>query len=90
MIIQKLNRLQNNILRLLCIKAGSTISQSEIAKKLKVTSAAVRKALPKLKDEKLINIERIGKIKLLSIELKRVENLKLLYQLNLRLSRIAI
>ncbi|MEK6913106.1 MAG: nucleotidyltransferase domain-containing protein [Nanoarchaeota archaeon] len=86
----KFTRLQNEIFRLLCIKAGSSLNQRDIAKTLKVSPTAVSKALPLLEKEKLIEVKRLNKINLLSIKfnrdsqiainLKKLENLKLIYE----------
>ena len=90
MIKQKLTRLQEEIFRLLCLKAGKKLNQSEIASMLEVSSAAVSKSIPLLEKEKLINVDRSNKIKLIlvelnrdnskTVELKRVENLRLIYE----------
>ncbi|MEK6899104.1 MAG: nucleotidyltransferase domain-containing protein [Nanoarchaeota archaeon] len=86
----KFTRLQNEILRLLCIKVGSSINQSEIARALKVSSTAIAKSLPLLKKEKLIIYSLSPRMNLTFIELnrdnpqaislKRIENLKLIYE----------
>jgi len=86
----KFTRLQNEIFRLLSIKAGMTLNQRDIAKILKVSPTAVSKSLPLLEKEDLIKIKRLNKINLLSIEfnrdnqkaiyIKRAENIKLIYE----------
>lgn len=86
----KFTKLQNEIFRLLCIKAGSSLNQREIARFLKVSPTAVGKAVKGLAKKKLIKIEKDRNIKLTSIEfnrdnpkameLKRVENLRLIYE----------
>jgi len=90
----KFTRLQNEIFRLVCIKVGKPINQRGIAKLLKVSPTAISKALEGLKIEGLINIEKDLQMNLTLIELngedkkviglKRVENLKMIYE-----SRIA-
>lgn len=89
----KLTRLQNEIFRLLCIKAGNQLNQREIAKILRVSPTAISKSLTILEKEGLIFVKKIGNINLLSIgfnrdnqkavNLKRIENLKILYELEL-------
>lgn len=88
----KLNftRLQNGIFRLLCIRAGTSLNQREIARMLKVSPTAVAKALPALEKEGIIRLEKGKNINLNSVVLdreseksvffKRVENLKMLYE----------
>ena len=87
---QKLTNLQQEILRLLFVKAGTSLNQNEIAELLDVSAPAVMKALPKLENEGQI---KMAKGKRLSIELnrdnhkmlqlKRVDNLKLIYDTGL-------
>lgn len=87
---QKLTNLQQEILRLLFVKAGASLNQNEIAKFLDVSPPAVMKALPGLEKESRI---KLTKSKRLSIELnrdnykmlqlKRVDNLKLIYETGL-------
>ena len=86
----KFTKLQNEILRLLCIKAGTLLNQRGIARILKVSPTAIAKALPLLKKEKLIKTERIKDLNFISVKLdrtysktisfKRTENLKLIYE----------
>ena len=86
----KWTRLQAEIFRFLCIKAGQTLNLSEIARSLKVSPTAVSKSLIELKKEDLVKVKRLKKINLLSIEfnrdnykaihLKRAENLKMIYE----------
>jgi len=54
---QELTTLQQEILRLLFVKAGMSLNQRGIARMLGVTSPAVMKAIPKLEEEGLIRIE---------------------------------
>ncbi|MFH1249074.1 MAG: nucleotidyltransferase domain-containing protein [archaeon] len=86
----KFTRLQNEIFRLLCIKAGASCNQREIAKILGVSPTAVSKSLSLLVKEDLIKIKKQGRINLLSIQLnrdnpmainqKRIENLRMIYE----------
>ncbi len=87
---QKLTVLQQNILRLLFVKAMLQLNQRQIANYLNVTSPAVTKALPYLEKEEFIKISKDKDSKRLSIELnrnnpnviqlKRVDNLSLIYE----------
>ncbi|MBS3134967.1 nucleotidyltransferase domain-containing protein [Candidatus Woesearchaeota archaeon] len=86
----KLTNLQQEILRLLFIKAGMSLNQRGIARILEVSPPAVMKALPKLEEENLIKIEQDKESKRWSIELnrdnfrvmqlKRADNLKQIYE----------
>ncbi|MFH1053806.1 MAG: nucleotidyltransferase domain-containing protein [Candidatus Woesearchaeota archaeon] len=85
----KLTILQQEILRLLFIKAGKTLNQRQIAKYLDVSPPAVIKALPKLEKENLITMQQDKESKRWSIEikrekkaleLKRADNLKQVYE----------
>jgi len=86
----KWTRLQSEIFRFLCIKAGQIINLHGIAKPLKVSPTAVSNALVELKKEKLVIVKKSKTMNLLSIEfnrdnqqaieMKRVENLKMIYQ----------
>lgn len=86
----KWTRLQNEIIRLLCIKAGLNLSLREISRLLKVSPSAISKAIINLEKEEFIIIKRDKRINLLLIGLnrdkpfvvnfKRAENLKLLYE----------
>lgn len=81
----KLTLLQQDILRLLFVKAGIKLNQRDIANFLKVSPPAVMKALPNLN-----NFIKISKNKRWSIELnrdnqnimhlKRADNLKQIYE----------
>ncbi len=89
----KFTKLQNEILRLLCIKAGTTLNQRGISRLLSVSPTAVAKALPALKKESLVKIEKTQNMNLSSVELdrdnekatafKRIENLKMIYESSL-------
>ncbi|MAG47532.1 hypothetical protein CL617_02925 [archaeon] len=86
----KLTILQQEILRLLFIKVGKQLNQRQISKYLNVSQPAVKKSLPKLDKENLIKIQQDKESKRWSIELnrdhhsilqlKRVDNLKLIYE----------
>lgn len=86
----KFTRLQNEIFRLVSIKAGIFLNQRDIAKMLRVSPTAVSNSLPLLEKEGLIQIKRMNKINLLSIglnrdnqtaiNLKKVENIKMIYE----------
>ena len=86
----KFTKLQNEIFRFLCIKAGMSLNQRGIAKMLKVSSTAVGKSLSTLEREGMVKIEKSKTMNLMSItlnrdnsktlEFKRVENLKLIYE----------
>ncbi|MFH1801561.1 MAG: nucleotidyltransferase domain-containing protein [archaeon] len=86
----KFTKLQNEIFRLFCIKAGALLNQRGIAKILKVSPTAVSKALPLLEKEDIIKIKREKLMNLFSVRLnrenpkiiglKRAENLKLIYE----------
>ncbi|MFH1505610.1 MAG: nucleotidyltransferase domain-containing protein [archaeon] len=86
----KFTRLQNEIFRLLCIKAGSSLNQRIIAEMLKVSPTAVAKAIKPLEKNGLVTIEKSKRMNLNTVLLnreesktlafKRVENLKLIYE----------
>ena len=89
----KFTKLQLEIFRLLCIKTGISLNQRQIAKFLKVSPTAIAKALPLLEKESIIKINRNNEMNLNLIELnrdnkkilelKRIENLKILIESNL-------
>lgn len=86
----KLTQLQQNILRLLFIKAGSTINARQMAKNLEVSQPAVSKAIPLLEKIEFIKVKKDKESKRISIELnmdnhkvmqiKRTDNLKFIYE----------
>ena len=86
----KWTRLQSEIFRFLCIKAGQSINLRGIARALKKSPTAVSHALNDLRKEELIKVKKAGNMNLLSIEfnrdseyslnMKRVENLKMIYE----------
>ena len=85
----KFTRLQNEIFRFLSIKSGESFNQRSIAFALDVSPTAISKALELLEEESLVMRSK-DNVNLHSIELnkqnpvvfwmKRVENLKLLYE----------
>ncbi|MDI6737805.1 MAG: MarR family transcriptional regulator [Nanoarchaeota archaeon] len=86
----KYTRLQGEIFRLMCIKSGQTMNLRGIAKALEVTPAAVSKAIKELQNEGLIAMKASKPMNLVSVkfnrdnpkavEMKRVENLKRIYE----------
>jgi len=89
----KWTRLQSEIFRFLCINAGKELNLRNIAKQLKKSPTAVSNALKDLVKDGFVKLKRAENINLLSIEfnrdnqmaieLKRVENLKLIYESSL-------
>ena len=83
----KWTRLQSEIIRFLCIKAGQSFNLRDIARTLKVSPTAVSNALKGL--EEFVSVKKSKTINLMSIELnrdnkktiefKRTENLRLIY-----------
>ncbi len=77
-------------MRLLFVKAGTSLNQRQIANFLEVSPPAVMKALPNLEKENLIKIQQDKETKRWSIELnrgnhkvmqlKRADNLKQIYE----------
>jgi len=75
---------------LLCVKLGEKLNQREIAKILGVSATAVAKALVLLVEDKVVVMEKFGKMNLIEVELNRdsdrviemkmVENLKMIYE----------
>ncbi len=86
----KFTRLQQEIFRLLCIKSGMSLNQRAIANLLKVSPTAVAKSLSDLEKEGFIKLDKSKTMNLISVEfnrdnekainLKRVENLKMIYE----------
>ncbi len=84
----KFTKLQQEIFRLLCIKAGAYLSLREIAKLLKVSPTAVSKAIKGLKQDKLIKVKEQFRAKLVSfnyenvkaVKFKMAENIKLIVE----------
>lgn len=89
----RLTILQQEILRLLFVKAGVSLNQRQIANVLEVSPPAVMKALPDLEKEGLIVMLQDKETKRWSIglkrdnhqimQLKRVDNLLLIYETGL-------
>ena len=89
----KLTILQQEILRLLFVKAGISLNQRQIANLLEVSQPAVIKSIPNLEKENLIKISQNKETKRWSIELnrdnhrvmqlKRADNLKVIYETGL-------
>ena len=87
---QELTILQQKILRLLFIKSGMSLNQRGIARILEVSQPEVMKALPKLEEKGLANVKQDKESKRWSIELnrdnhksiqlKRADNLKQIYE----------
>ena len=85
-----LTSLQQAIFRMLCIKAGMSLNQRQIAQLLHVSAPAVMKSLPLLEKKSLIALQQDTQTKRWAIELqrnnykvlqlKRVDNLSLLYE----------
>lgn len=89
MIKSRFTRLQNDIFGLMSIRSGEKLNLSDIAKSLKVSVTAVSKAIKDLEESRLIKVERDKKMNLTlvsldrsnkkTIQLKRVDNLKRVY-----------
>lgn len=87
---QELTNLQQEMIRLLFIKAGTSLNQRAIAKHLSVSAPAVMKAIPHLEKKEFIKVKQDKESKRWSIELnrdnykimqlKRVDNLKQVYE----------
>jgi predicted nucleotidyltransferase len=86
----KFTRLQADIFRFLCENVGNEVNQSFIAKELGVSSTAIAKAINDLEKGKLIviNKDKLMNLNLIKlnrdnsnvVQLKRVENLKAIYE----------
>jgi predicted nucleotidyltransferase len=87
---EKFTSLQREILRFLFIKSGNSFNQRQLALALKVSPTAISKSLPALEKENLVKTSRREGDNRIIIELnkdypkifqlKRVENLKMLYE----------
>lgn len=85
-------KLQNEILRLLCIKSTESLNLRGIARELSVSPTAVAKSIGDLEKEGLICIEKSKTMNLTFVKLnidnpkvsifKRIENLKIIYEFN--------
>lgn len=79
--------LEEEIFSLLCINAGQKLSQREISIMLQVSPTAISNSIKKLKENKLIKLEKTKTINFISfnrenrraMELKRTLNLKNIY-----------
>ena len=84
----KWTELERKIFSYLCIYAGERFSQRDLAKKLNVSPTAISYSIKNLTKKGLVNVENLKSIRLVSfnrnneesINLKRVENLKNIYQ----------
>lgn len=86
----RLTGLQQEILRLLFVKAGTVINQRQISLYLNVSQPAVMKAIPALEKERFVKVQQDKTSKRWSIELnrnsqtvmqlKRVDNLRQMYE----------
>jgi len=86
----KLTNLQQAILRLLFVRMGEKLNQRAIAIALDVSATAVMKALPEMERMDFIKLEKDKESKRIAIELnrenhlvmqlKRADNLKLIYE----------
>ena len=89
----KLTNLQQAILRLLFVRAGTSLNQRGIARALGVSQPAVMKAIPGLEKENLIKTQQDKESKRWAVELnrdsrkapqlKRADNLKQIYEFGL-------
>ena len=88
----KFTRLQNEILRFLIINKGKNFNLKRVAENLNVSLTAVSKALKLLELEELVDVNKNSETKHLSITikennktlyLKRVDNLKQIYEFEL-------
>lgn len=89
----KWTRLQNEIFSFLCVNSGQRFNLRGIANELKVSPTAISKAVKELEKEELLRIEKSKTMNLsyisfnreneMAIKLKRVENLKKIYETGL-------
>ena len=87
---EKFTSLQKEILRFFFIKSGESFNQRQIALNLNVSPTAIAKSLPALEKESLIKLIKkegdnrilveLNKDNPLVFNLKRAENLKMLYE----------
>ena len=87
---EKFTRLEREIIKFLCIKAGNSYNQREIALALKVSPTAVANSLKNLEKEEIIKLNKSKNTKPRQISLnlqnnsvffiKRVENLRAVYE----------
>ncbi len=86
----KFTKLQQEIVRLLFVKAGISLNARGLARLLDVSQPAVSKSLPLLEKERLVTVKKDRESKRLSIELnrdnplvigfKRADNLRQVYE----------
>jgi predicted nucleotidyltransferase len=86
---EEFTQLQRSIFRLLCSHAGKKLNQRQIAKLLEVSPTAIANSLPPLVKKNLVSYEKEKEMNLISItlnrdnkltmQLKRAENLKMVY-----------
>ncbi len=89
----KFTRLQNEIFRLFCINAGKILNKREISLILKVSPTAVANSIVSLQKEELISVKKEKNFNLSyvsfnrdsqkAINFKKIENLKMLYDVGL-------
>jgi predicted nucleotidyltransferase len=86
----KFTRLQSEIFRFLCENIGNDLNQSLIAKSLGVSSTAIAKAIIPMEKSKLVvvsknklmnlNLIELNRENSLAVHLKRVDNIKAIYE----------
>lgn len=86
----KFTQLQMELFRLLCVKSGEALNQRQLAQLLDVSPTAIAKVLPRLEKEHMVIRERQKDLNLILVklnrddqhvlQLKRTENLKMLYE----------
>ncbi len=86
----KLTNLQQEILRFLFAKSGRSLNQRQISRYLEVSQPAVMKALPELEKQEMIKIEQdkeskrwaiqLNRDNLRVMQLKRIDNLRVIYE----------
>lgn len=83
----RLTSLQVDILRVVFIKTGSPINQRQLSLELNVSQPAIKKALPVLRELDFVNIKKDQRLAISLntknhkvMQLKRVDNLKHLYE----------
>ena len=85
----KFTRLQLEIFRLLCVKTGEQLNQTQLAGYLAVSPTAIGKSLPALEKEGIVtifhgktnlNLVTLNRDSRRVLDLKRAENMKMLYE----------
>jgi len=89
----KLTLLQQEILRFLLVRAGKSFNALGLAKPLGVSQTAIAKALPLLKEGDLVKVDKdkesgrwiieLNRDNRKVLQMKRVENLKMIYEIGL-------